>query len=129
MKCIPGCTCNRHKGKHPPDCTCGNHTKPGKKCPLDCTCNRHKSPTPTYRTKHQRIPRFRGQVSDELCVKCIEKGVNKPAQQWAQVHGEDGTDPWADYVPMCVKCHHIYDKIYDRQHRTNGRFSRAPGPD
>jgi hypothetical protein len=30
------------------------------------------------------------------------------------VHGEDGTDPWKHYTPMCIPCHHAYDKTHER---------------
>jgi hypothetical protein len=25
------------------------------------------------------------------------------------IHGADGYDPWADYVPLCRSCHLLYD--------------------
>jgi hypothetical protein len=58
-----------------------------------------------YRANHRRLARERGPARLHQCVRC-------PAQaaEWAQVHTEDGSDPWADYVPMCRRCHVIYDR-------------------
>jgi hypothetical protein len=57
-----------------------------------------------YNALHKRVTYHRGPASQHQCVRC-------PAQaaEWATVHGEDGTDPWADYVPMCHPCHVHYD--------------------
>lgn len=56
-------------------------------------------------TWHKRVRRARGKASAQQCVRC-------PAQayDWAQVHTEDGTDIWADYVPLCRSCHIRYDR-------------------
>lgn len=60
---------------------------------------------PVYRANHRKLHKQRGKASDHLCVRC-----DNPAKQWAQVHGEDGSNPWADYVPMCCRCHVNYDR-------------------
>ncbi len=56
-----------------------------------------------------KVRRTRGLASGHLCVRCIEDGISKQAQDWALVHGETGMDPWADYVPLCRSCHKKYD--------------------
>jgi len=64
--------------------------------------------TISYFGLHKRVSRARGPASAHQCVRC-------PAQaaHWATVHGETGTDIWADYVPMCVSCHRKYDGAGD----------------
>lgn len=57
-----------------------------------------------YSALHKRVYAARGPARDHQCVRCPAQ-----AQQWARVHTEDGTDPWADYVPMCYICHRAYD--------------------
>ena len=63
----------------------------------------------TYTSLHYRIYRDRGKASAENCTHCAEAGVAKQALDWAQIHGTDGTDIWADYVALCRKCHMRYD--------------------
>jgi hypothetical protein len=58
-----------------------------------------------YAALHSRLTRWRGQASQHQCVRCPA-----PARDWAQVHTEDGTDVWTDYVPMCRRCHMAYDR-------------------
>jgi hypothetical protein len=47
-------------------------------------------------------------------------GAGERARDWAQVHGTDGTDVWADYVPMCRKHHIAYDGSGHRMEHTEG---------
>jgi hypothetical protein len=58
-----------------------------------------------YAARHKKVRRARGSASGQLRVSCDE-----PAHDWAQVHTEDGTDPWSDYVPLCRHCHIRYDR-------------------
>lgn len=62
-----------------------------------------------YDARHYKVKRQRGRAADHPCVRCIETGVTIAAREWAQVHGTDGEDPWADYVPLCKPCHVAYD--------------------
>jgi hypothetical protein len=36
-------------------------------------------------------------------------GCGQQARHWATIHGRNGLDVWADYTPMCVRCHVHYD--------------------
>lgn len=63
----------------------------------------------TYKSLHCRLSRDRGKASAHTCVKHAEAGIDKQALDWAQVHGTDGTDIWADYLPLCRRCHMRYD--------------------
>lgn len=60
---------------------------------------------PVYRANHRRLHKERGRAAEHQCVRCPAQ-----AQEWAQVHGEDGSDPWADFVSMCRRCHVNYDR-------------------
>jgi len=73
-------------------------------CAQGCQCHRHKRPVRTHAGLHSRVYVARGRAADQLCVQC-----DRPAKDWATVHGEDGRDPWADYVPLCRQCHCQYD--------------------
>jgi hypothetical protein len=80
-------------------------------CKLGCTCGRHNksiSHTTDYFNMHRKIKYYRGRAAQYICIKC-----QKQAKHWAKVHGVSGFDPW-DYVPMCISCHHAYDKIHER---------------
>lgn len=57
-----------------------------------------------YVARHQRIYQARGRAVEYFCVKCRSR-----ADDWAQVHGTTGEDPF-DYHPMCTSCHMRYDK-------------------
>ena len=59
-----------------------------------------------YWANHNRVHRILGSATVHQCVRCPRQ-----AQEWAQIHTEDGTDPLTDYVPMCVSCHRLYDSI------------------
>jgi hypothetical protein len=141
VKCVTGCTCRRHSAPH------SGSPRPGARTPVDLEQLRALAPdlsqqeiatklgttrkviqnrmreadieghTPTlsltYGAKHKRLRKARGKASAHQCVKC-----DNAALDWAQVHTEDGTDPWADYVPMCRSCHLGYD--YD------ARWSEEP---
>src|SRR5216110_1355081 len=50
-----------------------------------------------------------GPARAHSCVRHQESGTGRQAQEWAQVHGTDGEDPWADYLPLCKSCHRFYD--------------------
>ena len=65
----------------------------------------------SYTAKHARVRRRRGLASTHECVRCLEDGKHRQANDWAMVHGETGDDVWADYVPMCHSCHMIYDGV------------------
>lgn len=79
-----------------------------------------------YSTIHHRVFDKRGSAKDQICVKHAELGENIRADEWAQVHGTDGEDPWADYVPLCISCHRIYDRPHRtaRWHAHNQRISK-----
>lgn len=64
-----------------------------------------------YSALHWRVRQVRGRASDYPCVRCSEYGVGRRARHWATIHGTDGTDPFADYVPMCQQCHFAYDGV------------------
>jgi len=51
----------------------------------------------------------RGRASERSCWRCLENDVVTPASDWAQVHGTDGLDVLADYMPLCRRCHNNYD--------------------
>src|ERR1017187_368947 len=71
--------------------------------------------TATYYANHTRLRRARGSASQFKCMHCAENGVNKQAQEWAQVHDTDGIDPYDDYISLCKSCHRRYDKIGHNQ--------------
>ena len=56
-----------------------------------------------YENRHYYVKRERGPASDFRCWKCPHR-----ANDWAKIQG-DGTDVWADYLPMCHSCHMTYD--------------------
>ena len=53
-----------------------------------------------------RVRKARGPAREQQCVRCPEQALD-----WATIHGETGKDPWADYVPLCRRCHIAYDGI------------------
>jgi len=87
---------------------------------------------PRYKHMHRMVRRLRGPASECQCVRCPRQ-----AQVWAQVHTEDGTDPWADYVPLCRSCHCIYDRVnvgyvQSPQHRARNKAAKQgwrPSPE
>src|SRR5712692_7950315 len=103
MKCASGCQCGRHK--HGPE-----HQS-------------WKGDEASYSGNHMRVDRVRGKARDHDCVSCVELGIPKKADEWAQVHGESGSDPWADFVPLCYKCHKRYDNVGSK----GGNAKRAGG--
>lgn len=72
-----------------------------------------------YGHRHKRVAKARGPARDHDCVRCLENGVAKKASTWATVHGCDGSDPWADYVPLCQQCHFAYDNVHEIR-KSNG---------
>src|SRR5215469_1092240 len=75
----------------------------------------------TYTAIHQRLRAKRGPASSHQCASCDDQAAN-----WAQIHTEDGTDIWADYVALCVPCHLRYDNNHINDRRGPG--NTAPGP-
>lgn len=73
----------------------------GRFCSLSC---RNWKELPSYYGRHARVVRVRGSASEYACVDC-----GKPAVDWAQIHGTDGTDPHEHYQPRCRFCHRVYD--------------------
>ncbi len=60
----------------------------------------------SYQMRHHRVRDQRGKASDQSCWDCAEQ-----AHDWATIHGHDGSDVWYDYMPLCRRCHAIYDEI------------------
>lgn len=60
----------------------------------------------SYTALHNRVYRARGKA--DHCERC---GKDDPGvrYEYAQVHGTDGTDVHAHYIPMCQPCHRAYD--------------------
>lgn len=95
-----------------PGCTCGRHSR--RKCADGCTCPRHPVGRPFHRAddyfgNHRLVRAARGRAVEHQCVTCCA-----PAAHWASVHGEDGTDVYRHYMPMCISCHHAYDESHER---------------
>ena len=59
-----------------------------------------------YRRNHERVYRLRGvaRYPGQWCADC-----DNPAEEWSQVHGMDGTDPFAHFELRCRPCHCRYD--------------------
>jgi hypothetical protein len=74
-----------------------------------------------YQADHARVHYNRGRASEYPCWKCWENDIVVLAENWATVHGESGEDIYADYVPLCRKCHASYDRA------TWGRGGGATG--
>jgi hypothetical protein len=77
--------------------------------------------TSEYVRIHKRIYKARGKASGQQCVRCP-----KQAHDWARIHGQDGQDPWADYVPMCRSCHIRYDGINEAVRTANQNRRGVP---
>lgn len=91
----------------PDECVCGRHRIPA--CEPGCTCYRHKGKTyqGCYYSMHKKVRTARGSASGHTCTEC-----GNQARHWALIHGQSPIDI-ASYQPMCVKCHHAYDKIHE----------------
>jgi hypothetical protein len=62
--------------------------------------------TREYLALHKRVRRARGKAREHSCEHC-----GGQAAHWATIHGRDGLDIDADYMPLCVKCHVAYDGL------------------
>jgi hypothetical protein len=76
---------------------------------------------PGYQAKHERVYRMRGKAREQICVTC-----GQPARHWAQIHGTDGSDPMADYQPMCHRCHFAYDDVAERSAQKRRGRTQSP---
>lgn len=77
----------------------------------------------TYQALHKRVRRHRGSASAHACAHC-----GQSANHWATIHGTDGSDLQAHYVPLCQKCHWAYDNVGEKsaQKRRGMHWARAP---
>jgi len=66
--------------------------------------------TREYADNHFRVVSFRGRASSHLCLGYSSRCLGR-ARDWATLHGHDGHDPYADYVPLCRLCHSHYDDV------------------
>lgn len=62
-----------------------------------------------YSRRHARRVKLYGRAPAHPCAHCAEQGIDKPARDWATIHGTDGENPHTDYIALCKKCHHAYD--------------------
>ena len=63
-----------------------------------------------YAALHDRVYLARGRARNS--GPCSNAGAEHAGQfEWSMVHGLTGEDPWVDYVLLCSKCHHAYDRI------------------
>jgi hypothetical protein len=73
-----------------------------------------------YHRRHAGIRRALGQARLRKCAHC-----DGQAQEWATIHGRDGWDFLADYMPLCRKCHAAYDdrarKVSEARTGTKGQ--------
>ncbi len=69
-------------------------------CSMSCGKS---SKNPTYKTRHERVYRKRGNASECACVDC-----GNAAQDWSQIHGTNGLEA-EHYEPRCRPCHSCYD--------------------
>src|ERR1035441_4528421 len=65
----------------------------------------------SYDYKHDLLDLARGKARDQKCEACAEKGVDRQALEWSQLHDKSGDDPW-DYRALCKPCHQAYDGHY-----------------
>ena len=79
----------------------------------------------SYHARHQRVHAARGKAAAQKCARCAEVGTDRPARDWATIHGETGDDPWADYVALCRSCHIAYDGHYVVSEATKAKIGRA----
>lgn len=68
-------------------------------------------PSMEYSAVHFRVRFARGPAAAHQCACCAERCRHRPSHriEWAQVHGTTGADPWADFLPLCCRCHRNYD--------------------
>jgi hypothetical protein len=150
-KCADGCSCGRHSAPHP------GGTRPEARSPVDLEELRLLAPvlsqqeiaaalgvtrkvvqsrmreagiqgrarvlSRTHAAKHKRLRKTRGKASDHQCARC-----DNAARDWAQVHAENGEDPWADYVPLCRSCHVRYDHDARWNKESLARWRATAGP-
>lgn len=64
----------------------------------------------SYAARHNHVRKVRGKAAEYSCVDC-----GGPARHWSSVHDTSGLDIWNDYQPRCVRCHHIYDGVPEKQ--------------
>lgn len=62
-----------------------------------------------YTRRHARRVKLYGRAATHPCAHCAGRGIDKPARDWATIHGTDGENPHTDYIALCKKCHHAYD--------------------
>jgi hypothetical protein len=65
----------------------------------------------SYDYKHDLLDLARGKARDQKCEACAERGVDRQALEWSQLHDKSGDDPW-DYRALCKPCHQAYDGHY-----------------
>lgn len=61
-----------------------------------------------YFANHARVKKERGPARLQDCAHC-----GATALDWATIHGRDSEkeelSPWADFMPLCRRCHRSYD--------------------
>jgi hypothetical protein len=62
----------------------------------------------SYYYRHDLVEAARGKARDHKCVGCAEKGLDRQAREWSQLHDKTGDHP-EDYRPLCHRCHQDYD--------------------
>jgi hypothetical protein len=87
---------------------CENDKTPGSGV-LYCAEHRREAITSDYSARHKQVRAVQGRAAEQDCVRCSERGIKKNAREWATIHGTGGSDPLADYIPLCVPCHAVYD--------------------
>jgi hypothetical protein len=65
----------------------------------------------SYDYKHDLLDAARGKARAQKCAHCANRGIDRRALEWAQLHDKTGDDP-ADYIPLCKRCHQAYDGHY-----------------
>lgn len=77
----------------------------------------------SYNRVHIHLRKTRGRAAEMDCLHCAN-----PAQEWALNHREPNENfrlsprglvyslNFADYLPLCKRCHRAFDEWYDKTH-------------
>lgn len=75
-----------------------------------------------YQTRHNHVYQQRGPAKSHKCSHCSEQAFD-----WAQITGTDGLSP-DDYMPLCRKCHQVYDGVHANRRMHGPKRPAKPKP-
>jgi hypothetical protein len=76
-------------------------------------------PNPSMSAIHSYLRRKHGSAARHPCSHCGKRFPGPRIMQWAHIHDTPYDKDISHYMPLCKRCHNIYDGVFEAVARAN----------